>query len=163
MDLRARKENRLGGHDYSTAGYYFVTLCVKDRHEILGEVVPVGARIARPQIILSDTGTVVDTAIRNIGAIYPSASVDKYVIMPNHIHLILILREIDRGRAMRAPTIATIINQMKGYATKQIGYTIWQKLYHDHIIRGEAEYLRIWEYVDANPAKWADDEYYTNR
>ena len=59
---------------------------------------------------------------------------------------------------MRAPTIATVINQMKGYVSKQIGYSIWQKLFNDHIIRDE--YQRIWQYIDDNPAKWDEDCYH---
>ncbi len=63
-------------------------------------------------------------------------------------------------RAMRAPTISTVINQMKGYVTKQIGFSLWQKLFHDHIIRNEEEYRKIWEYIDTNPLKWEDDCYF---
>lgn len=69
------------------------------------------------------------------------------------------LNSID-GRAMRAPTISTVINQMKGYATKQIGFSLWQKLFHDHIIRNEQEYEKIWAYIDTNPLKWEDTCYF---
>ena len=58
------------------------------------------------------------------------------------------------------PTISTVINQMKGYVTKQIGFSLWQKLFHDHIIRNEQEYEKIYEYIETNPLKWGDDEYY---
>lgn len=61
---------------------------------------------------------------------------------------------------MRAPTVSTIINQMKRYVTKQIGFSLWQKLFHDHIIRNEAEYQKIWEYIDTNHLKWQEDEYF---
>jgi len=70
------------------------------------------------------------------------------------------------GRAMRAPTattISTVINQMKGYATKQIGYSIWQKSFHDHIIRNEQDYIRIAEYIDNNPINWEKDCFYTGK
>jgi len=85
--------------------------------------------------------------------------VDKYVIMPNHIHLILLISD-DHGRAMRAPTISTVVNQLKGYVSKQIGYSIWQKLFHDHIIRNNADYLDIWKYIDENPVRWHEDCFY---
>ena len=99
--------------------------------------------------------------MKKIGEKYETVMLDKYVIMPNHIHMILILKSMEsNGRAMRAPTISAIINQFKGYVTKQIGFSIWQKLFYDHIIRDEAEYKRIWQYIDENPAKWADDCYY---
>ncbi|MDR1133194.1 MAG: hypothetical protein LBL05_03475 [Synergistaceae bacterium] len=102
-----RTPNRLKNYDYSQSGYYFITICIKDRHELLWRPY-VGARIARPS--LSDIGEIVKNAIENIPHIYESVTVDKYVIMPNHIHLILIIGD-DPGRAMRAPTISTIINQ----------------------------------------------------
>ena len=163
-DLSTRKKIRLQGHDYAQAGYYFVTICVKDRHEMLWEHAPVGARIARP---LSPIGEVVKNTIENISVVYRAVCVDKYVVMPNHIHMIIRIensgQRVDKGhgRAMRAPTISTVVNQFKGYATKQIGFSIWQKLFHDHIIRSEAEYQKIWRYIDENPANWQDDCYFT--
>jgi len=122
----------------------------------------VGARIARPRNTeyLSEYGVIINDAINNISKVYPSVSVDKFVIMPNHIHMILLLDSHGSGRAMRAPTISTVINQMKGCVTKQIGFSLWQKLFHDHIIRNEEEYRKIWEYIDTNPLKWEDDCYF---
>lgn len=83
--------------------------------------------------------------------------------MPNHIHMILTLAE-DRGRTMCAPThrptIPQIVHGMKEAITKTVGFPIWQKSYHDHIIRNEADYLRIWEYIDTNPIKWREDCYF---
>ena len=164
-ELPVRKGMRLEGFDYSGNGAYFITMCVKDGHEMLGKVsVDVGARIARPS--LSKAGVIVEDAIHNVSQIYPSVLVDKYVIMPNHVHLILIIQDSfscatpNNGRAMRAPTISRLINQMKGHVTKQLGYSIWQKLFHDRIIRDEAEYRHIWKYVDENPARWAEDKYH---
>ena len=107
-DLPARKPNRLKGYDYSQNGCYFITICVKDRRELFWSP-PVGARIARPP--LSDIGEVVRKAIENIPHIYKPITIDKYVIMPNHIHLILLISDVP-GRAMRAPTISTVINQI---------------------------------------------------
>ena len=154
-DLPVRKNIRLSGYDYSKAGCYYITLCIKERHELLWKSTPVGAHNVRPQ--LSDVGVIIESAIENIPKIYPSVKIDKYVIMPNHIHMIIVQGSL--GRAMRAPTISRIINQMKGYVTKQVGYSMWQKLFHDHIIRDEAEYQRIWKYIDENPVSWAVDEY----
>lgn len=85
--------------------------------------------------------------------------------MPNHVHLLLCIRGFENnGRTMCAPTknvsIAHVIKMLKEVVTKSIGYSIWQKGYHDHIIRSEADYLRIWDYIDTNPAKWREDCYY---
>jgi len=165
---------RLKNYDYSDAGYYFITLCVKDGHEVLWDFVPtqicdthtdVGAHSVRPP--LSTIGGVVETAIRNVPLAYPNIKVDTYTIMPNHVHLILVIREEnlcntkeENGRTLCAPTISRAVKQMKEYVTKQIGFSIWQRSYHDRIIRNEAEYQRIRQYIDENPAKWAEDDYF---
>ena len=93
--------------------------------------------------------------------ISPYISIDSYTVMPNHIHLLLQINADENGRAMLAPTISAVVQQMKGYVTKQIGHSIWQKLFHDHVVRGERDYLKIWEYIDSNPIKWAEDCFYT--
>lgn len=160
MELPQRKRNRLKDFDYSMPGAYFITICTKDRKNLFWE--NVGASIARPQdIILSEYGVIAEAAIRNISLTYPPLVVDHYVIMPNHIHLLLRI-EIDKdGRPMVAPTVSKVIQQMKGYITKQIGWSIWQKLFHDHVIRSEKDYQKIWDYIEANPMKWVDDCFYT--
>lgn len=58
------------------------------------------------------------------------------------------------------PSIPGILRGMKEAVTKTVGFPLWQKSFHDHIIRGEADYLRIWHYIDTNPAKWREDCYY---
>ena len=81
--------------------------------------------------------------------------------MPNHVHLIIRIDNNDmNGRPMTAPTLSQIVNQFKGYCSKQIGHPVWQKSFHDHIIRNQADYNRIWEYVDTNAIKWESDCYY---
>ena len=121
--------------------------------------IDVGATIGRPnEIHLTAIGEIVDEAIRLIPQHYEVVFVDKYVIMPNHIHILL---RIDRGgRPMVAPTISRVVQQMKGYIAKKVGCSIWQKLFHDHIIRNQADYLKIWQYIDTNPLKWHDDCFY---
>jgi len=149
----------LPNFDYSTPGAYFITVCTKNRKCILWN--NVGASIARPHNIpLSAYGKIVNQAICNIPLHYPAVTVDNYTIMPNHIHLLLQINTDADGRPMVAPTISTIVQQMKGIVTKQVGESIWQKLFHDHIIRGEKDYLKIWEYIENNPAKWKEDCFY---
>ncbi len=77
--------------------------------------------------------------------------------MPNHIHLLLQIHSDDDGRSMIAPTISSVLRQVKGKASKQAGCVIWQKSFYDHIIRGDKDYLDIWNYIDGNPSKWAED------
>ena len=157
MDRPRRKKNRLSGYDYSRNGAYFITCCTQDRKECLWNV---GARIARPgdPLPLSAYGWIVNDAISKIPGHYPAVSVDKYVVMPNHIHIIL--RIHTSGCGVRAPTTATVVNQMKGWVTKQVGASIWQKSYHDHVIRDDEDYRELWTYVDNNPFKWEMDRFY---
>ncbi|MBQ1473690.1 MAG: transposase, partial [Ruminococcus sp.] len=89
----------------------------------------------------------------------PSVHVDNFVIMPNHVHLLLFLY-CDDGRAMLVPTVARVVQQLKGVITKHIGYSIWQTRFYDHVIRTERDYRDIYTYIDNNPAHWAEDEYY---
>ena len=88
---------------------------------------------------LSQYGKIVEEAIEKISTIYPAITVDNYVVMPNHIHLLLQIHSDSSGRAMLAPTISKVVQQMKGFVTKQIGKSIWQKLFHDHVIRDEVD------------------------
>ena len=84
--------------------------------------------------------------------------VDKYVVMPNHIHMIL---RIDNGppRAS-APTVSNAVGALKRLVNRRLGHDIWQRSFHEHVIRNEHAYREIWEYIDLNPAKWAEDRYY---
>ncbi len=153
MELPKRKNIRLKDYDYSKPGAYFVTICVKERKTILSEII-VGANSVRPnEIRLTKYGEIVKSAISNIPKYYPNVTVDNYVIMPDHIHLLLQLHSDESGRTVFAPTINRVIKQTKGYITKQMGFSIWQKSFNDHIIRGEKDYKEIWEYIENNPIK----------
>ena len=161
MELPKRKPNRIPHFDYSTPGAYFVTICTKNRQNIFwGNV---GASIARPQTPrLSHAGQIVEQAIQNIEHYYPAITLDHYVVMPNHIHLLLQINTDENGRPMVAPTISTVIQQMKGFVSNQLGVSFWQKLFHDHVIRNEHDYRIIWEYIDNNPAQWELDCFYSD-
>ncbi len=159
MAFPKRKQNRLPDFDYSTPGAYFITVCLKGKKKLLWQTV--GGSIAPPPAPrLSAIGKIVERAIQNIPNHYPVVSVDNYAVMPNHIHLLLQIHTDEHGRAMLAPTISVVVQQFKGIVTKQLGYSIWQKLFHDHIIRGEQDYQKIWQYIDGNPSKWEEDCFY---
>ena len=81
---------------------------------------------------------------------------DIYTIMPNHVHLLLQIKGDEDGRAMPAPTISKVVQQMKGSVTKQVGTPVWQKGFYDHVVRGEKDYLEIWNYIAGNPMKWEE-------
>jgi len=152
-----RKAIRLTEYDYSAPGTYFITICTKDRRCLFWA--DVGTGIARPPK-LSHYGNIVDEAVRNISAHYAGIAVDNYVIMPNHIHLLLRICCDGNGRAMPVPTVSTVIQQTKGYVTKQIGRSIWQARFYDHIVRNQADYDDIYRYIEENPLKWELDELY---
>jgi len=177
-----RKQIRLAGYDYSKCGVYFITVCVKDRRPVLASIYSsaVAAGSARqnetetPEVELSEIGVIVDRAIKAVPEHYAAVRVEKYVIMPNHVHMII---RIDNGaedapasalgggqeecRKQGCADIPRIVQQLKGYVTKQCGREIWQRAYYDHVIRNEQEYLDIWAYIEGNPAKWNEDELYT--
>ncbi len=180
MNVPVRKSIRLHGYDYSRNGAYFVTVCTKNKQHYFwknndkykpispygnGDTI-VGTAIGRPQtarkIRLSEHGWYVKKALQNINKIYPMVFVDKFVIMPDHIHVII---RIDRaydvnsgGRPMAVPTIAMVINQFKGYVSKRAGFHVWQSRFNDHIIRNENEYAAYWRYIEENPANWENDD-----
>lgn len=118
----------------------------------------VGANYVRPleQLPLSKIGIVIENEIYKLNTVYENIKVDKYQIMPNHIHLIIFIYEDSNGRTQFAPTISRIIKQFKGSITKQIGFSIWQKSFYDRIIRNEKEYQSVWNYIHNNPLKYLE-------
>lgn len=159
MELPKRKPNRLTEYDYSQPNAYFITICTQNKQKLFWE--NVGASIARPDnVCLSENGKIAQEAILSISKHYPMITVDNYVVMPNHIHLLLQIQSDENGRALLAPTISKVVQQMKGYVSKKIGVSVWQKSFHDHVIRGEADYLEIWNYIEGNPSKWEEDCFY---
>lgn len=151
-DKFRRKRIRLENYDYSSDGAYFVTVCVIRKDISLWK--NVAANCVRQNITheLSDIGKFVDNEIQKIETIYDSITVDKYCIMPDHIHMILLIDT--NWRTQFAPTISRVIKQFKGAITKKLGFSIWQKSFNDEIIRNEKAYLEIWRYIDENPVKY---------
>lgn len=151
--LPTRKKIRLTGYDYSLPGAYFITVCTKDRKTLFWA--DVGADIICPNDIeLSVTGKCVKSAIENIPNKYPSITVDKYCIMPDHIHIIITINTDADGRMISAPTVSTVIGQLKRAVSKQVGFPVWQKSFIDEIIRNEQHYMKAWEYIDNNYLKY---------
>ena len=87
--------------------------------------------------------------------------IDTYVVMPNHVHFVVsIAAEDGPMRAPRPTHLSSVVRSIKAMVTREIGHTIWQTSFYDHVIRSEADYLRIWQYMDENPVRWTEDEYY---
>ena len=163
MELPKRKPNRLSCFDYSTPGAYFLTICTQDKKCILGQIVG-GGDLDAPQISLSTIGKKVWRNIE-LSRQIPNIHVDKYLIMPNHIHLILFVDGTLVGGRSRSPSLTNavvphFVSTFKRFCHKDVGAKIFQRSYHDHVIRGEQDYLKIWEYIDNNPARWKEDCFY---
>ena len=146
-------------YDYSQSGAYFVTVCTKDRKCLLGTIVGGDAHIA-PHMELSSAGIVVEKYLRSIPGL------GEYVIMPNHVHMILhisasnILQGPMWASAPTGANIPALIRSWKILVSKELGASIWQRSYYDHIIRNERDYLIRVQYIQENPAKWFFDDYY---
>ncbi len=160
MERPTRKPNHLPEYDYSQNGAYFVTICTGDKQNLFWNTV--GADIIRQQmedeefvlhLPLSEYGRIAEQGILNIPQCYPSVTVEKYCIMPNHIHMILSFSH-DCGRLIAAPTLSRVVGQMKRWVSKQIGAGIWQKSYYERVIRNGTEYEEIWQYIQENPLKY---------
>ncbi len=157
MELPKRKPTRLKGYDYSLPGAYFVTICTKGRKCILSNIVGEGHCPLRENI-LTPIGKEVEKTIWYINDNYIGVSINKYVIMPNHIHLIVLL---DNSGGHGSPPLQNIIGQLKSYTTNKYGSHLWQRSFHDHIIRDRQDCDKIWEYIDTNILKWELDCFYS--
>ena len=152
-ELPKRKAIRIEDYDYSTPGAYFITVCTANREKIFWSNRR-GELCSPANIPLSDIGIIVDKEIQKLNSVYDAVSVDKYCIMPDHIHMILTIEATEDGRTQFAPTISRIIKQFKGSITKQIGSLIWKRSFYDHGIRNQQDYDEIWEYIENNPLKY---------
>ena len=149
MNHPDRKHNRIPQYDYSRPNYYFVTICTHEKQCIFGSAEH-----------LNGFGQIAAELLLSIPQHFPSASVDKYVVMPNHIHAIIVLRDIPGGSRK---DLSVILGQYKASVSQKIHRsfperTIWQRSYYDRIIRDEHEYQAAWRYIDENPVRW-----YVNR
>ena len=152
-----RKSVRLKEYNYSENGAYFITICTKDKKQILSTITVGEDAHILPNVKLKEHGKVCEKYILNIDKVYENIKVDNYVIMPNHIHLII---SINGRMWASSPTISGVIKSFKTMVTKEIKMSIFQRSFHDHIIRGDADYKKIFKYIDTNPQKWTLDRYY---
>ena len=152
-DMPKRKRNRLMHYDYSQNGLYFITICAADENVLFTRLTAVDD-LARPyRSELTPLGSIADDAINAVPLHYDGVSIDKYVIMPDHMHLIL---RIETRPDRFAPSAATVIGSLKRAVSRRYGSSVWQKGFYDHVIRNKDDYLQTWQYIDANPMKWLE-------
>ena len=157
MNLPKRKNIRLKDYDYSKDNAYFITICTHNRKNLF-----VGAIHESPELQLNPFGQIVDKYINQLNTRF-DVKIDKYVIMPNHIHLLLHITGNFEPTQQHSPTnsqISKFIGTFKRFTNRQIGRNIWQARSYDHVIRGQADYEQIWMYIETNPARWEKDCFY---
>ena len=175
--LPQRKNVRLKNYDYSQAGYYFVTICTKDKQGLFGHiavgdddsVIPDAPRQPRIDRVVdpyaattpNEIGNIILECWNKINDLYDNVTTDSFCLMPNHIHGIIIISERSGGES---PSLSKIIQGFKSVSTRMCfkydHKTIWQRNYHEHVIRDQEDYERINEYIETNPMKWKEDKYY---
>lgn len=158
MELPKRKSPRIPGYDYSTNGAYFITVCTYEKKQLFGSI---GADSISARMV---ERTFLETIQK-----YDNVKSPVYVVMPNHFHAII---QIERADMESAPTISQIIQSFKRYSTVEyiklvnenklprFDGKVWQRSFHDHVVRGEKDYLEIWNYIEGNPSKWEEDCFY---
>ncbi|MBL8161974.1 MAG: transposase [Anaerolineae bacterium] len=155
----ARKSPRLQGFDYASEGAYFITICVQNRMHLFGTV-------RDDKMHLNSAGEMVVTRWLEIAARYPHVDLDAFVIMPNHLHGIVLLEQQDVGLTQiiqwfKIVTTNRFIQGHRQHGWENFTGKLWQRSFHDHIVRSEVELNRIREYVMHNPALWTTDTLYS--
>ena len=154
MELPNRKKLRLEHFDYASENFYFVTICTDNKIKLFGE--PGN---------LNNLGKIAESDLLNISEHYKGVEIDKYVIMPNHIHAIIVVGCNPDAGINEFPSLETVIGLYKSGVSRKIHVydpklKVWQKSYYEHIIRNNHDYGEIWKYIDYNPIKWEEDELY---
>ena len=165
-ELPIRKHPRLNNYDYSSDGAYFVTICTHNRRNFLSRIVGQGLAPAEINgIEYTPWGNIAKKQLLNLKNRYSNITIDKYVIMPNHIHAILILDSKAAGASPR-PTIMDIVCAYKSLTTmecRRCGFSgkLFQASFHEHIIRNQNDYDEIAKYIYENPIRWHYDKLYS--
>jgi len=175
---RKRKSMRLPNYDYSQNGAYFVTICTYNNKNIFCNTVGAGPSAGPKidtQIILNEIGTMVQSVWNEIPKHYPNLNIDQSAVMPNHFHGIIKISNnnetLGRPRGV-SPTLSLslpdIIHRFKSFTTAKYRHLtgksekLWQRSFHDHIIRNKHSLNAIRQYIINNPIKWELDNYHPN-
>ena len=174
---KSRTPTRFQRFDYNTAGGYFVTVCTEKRLPLLSRIT-VGADVLDgpqkadvldgpqkadvldgPHTELLEYGKIAEKYIRQLNDFYEDITVDQYVIMPDHIHLLIVIHSGPSRTSAPTETrqharISQIVSTFKRFCNKEYGYNIWQRSFYDHVIRNREDYEEIAKYIYENPMRW---------
>lgn len=183
--MKNRKKNRLQGYDYSKDNLYFVTICVQNKLCCFGSVISIGTgrdlSVHHPNgnhpnenhpnenilMQLNQYGLIVQEKMEWLNQQYEYIDIHNFVIMPNHIHLILEIKSSQvKNKEIKIKSLSSLMGAFKTTTSKLIhlsGFSefSWQRSFHDHIIRNELSYQNISNYIDLNPKKWVQDKFYS--
>ena len=159
MEQRERKQNRLTNYDYGLPGSYFVTLCTN--HPLtLFEMEPIVGNSPRA-VSRPPQNLVIHKGIRQVQAHFTNIHIDKYVIMPDHLHIIVTILERHEGHSLqdvmhyfKTMTTTDYIRGVKSGMLQPFDKKLWQKSYYDHVIRNQQDYDETWQYIENNPTRW---------
>ena len=180
---------RLHNFDYNTIGAYFITICTENRAELLSRIVGVGVPDDPNCVELLTYGKIADKYIKQLNEFYEDISVDRYVIMPNHIHILLSLRSgssrtqtptnyeatfaekslnsnekhISKDNTKAKSSVSKFVSTFKRFCNKECGQNIWQRFFYDHVIRNREDYEEHVKYIYENPKNWYYDELYAKK
>ncbi len=165
--LPIRRPTRLAEYDYSSDGAYFLTVCAFHHKCIFSSIVG-GGVLDAPLCELSSLGKVIEANLLTVIKRYHHLILDHYVIMPNHIHILLHTCGASRTPLPTSPpvnrkanaVIPALIGTWKRFSQKEAGCLLFQRSYYDHVIRNEHDFFVHWDYIEHNPARWLEDELY---
>lgn len=170
------ESHRLQGWDYSQDAIYFLTICIEEKECLLGKV-------ENTEMVLNEYGLIVEDEIKKSIAIRDNMKFHSWVIMPNHIHLLIEIIDVHTHcraypnrddthvgaylHQQRKPkSISSFVSGLKSTTTKQINIKrntpfqkVWLNNYHDHIVQDDNSFHNIYDYIESNPLTWDDDEH----
>ncbi|MEK7633697.1 MAG: transposase [Patescibacteria group bacterium] len=157
MVIKDRKPNRLKNFNYSSSGWYFVTICVNKRECVFG-------KIQNKKMVLNPYGKIIKKRYLDLINHYSNCLLDEFVIMPNHVHGIIIIKNVENGLKPFSTkySLSEIIRGFKTFSSRSIhelglNSFRWQKSFYDHIVRNEYSLNRIRQYIRDNPKNWDED------
>ena len=155
MEMPVRKRRRMPEFDYSSENYYYVTICTQDKKHLFWK-----------NGQMNSLGRIAEQILRSVPEHRKSVRIDKYAIMPNHIHAIIVIGcDPEHKSTDKLPTLSNVVGSYKSAVTKEIhkfspNAAVWQESFYEHVIRNEHDYSNIWLYIDENPRRWEEDEYF---